>query len=231
MFLVRDRFWLYRLYARNIVPKFLRSRPVFSGQFWYSISQRYHCVTQIACRCCPAALESVDIGDDVSFSCDIRPILAANCLRCHGMDEGHREGDPRLDTFSGAKAQHQGRAAIVPGKPEASELLTRIKSHDAYSVMPPHADSVMPPRETCKALAAQQVDMLERWIQSRAEYQQHWAFMTPVSSPVPEFADEQCRQWFKNPIHVLFCSDFKKKACVQHRSRNPGHCCGQRPSI
>jgi len=162
-------------------------------------------------------------ADDVSFSRDIRPILAANCLGCHGTDEGHREGEPRLDTFSGAKAQHQGRAAIVPGKPDASELLTRVKSHDA--------DSVMPPRETCKALAAQQVDMLERWIQSWAEYQQHWAFMTPVSPPVPEFADEQCRQWIKNPIHVLFCSDFKKKACIQHRSRNPGHCCGERPSI
>lgn len=142
-------------------------------------------------------------ADDVSFSRDIRPILAANCFGCHGTDEGHREGDLRLDTFSGATAEHDGRAAIVPGKPEASELLERVKSHDA--------DSVMPPRETGKALTAQQVDMLERWIQSGAEYQQHWAFIAPVSPPIPEFADEQFRQWIKNPIDAFILQRLQKE--------------------
>ena len=142
-------------------------------------------------------------ADDVSFSRDIRPILAANCFGCHGTDEGHREGDLRLDTFAGATAEHEGRAAIVPGKPEASELLERVTSHDA--------DSVMPPRETGKALTAQQVDMLQRWIKSGAEYQQHWAFIAPVSPPVPEFADEQCRQWIKNPIDAFILQRLQKE--------------------
>ena len=142
-------------------------------------------------------------ADDVSFSRDIRPILAANCFGCHGADEAHREANLRLDTFSGATAENDGRVAIVPGKPELSVLLARVKSHDA--------DSVMPPRETGKSLTSQQTEMLEKWIRSGAEYQQHWAFVPPVSPAIPQFEDKQNQQWIKNPIDAFILQRLQKE--------------------
>ena len=140
-------------------------------------------------------LSPAAVADEVTFSRDIRTILSANCFGCHGTDETHREADLRLDTFSGATADHEGRAAIVPGKPEASELLVRVKTHDA--------ESVMPPRETGKALTPQQIELLEQWIRSGAEYQQHWAFVPPVAPSVPAFADSQSQRWIRNPIDAF----------------------------
>lgn len=147
--------------------------------------------TAVCLLCC----SQLAFADEVIFSRDIRPILAANCFNCHGTDEAHREAELRLDTFAGATADHEGRAAIVPGKPEASELMARITSHDA--------ESVMPPTETGKVLTPQQIITLEKWILSGAEYQQHWSFTPPVSPPVPQFTDDDSRHWIKNPIDAF----------------------------
>src|ERR1051325_10850391 len=76
-------------------------------------------------------------GDDkVDFTRDIRPILANNCLLCHGPDAKGRKGDLRLDVREGALVAREGKAAIVPGKPDQSELLHRVSSTDRDEVMP-----------------------------------------------------------------------------------------------
>ncbi len=110
----------------------------------------------------------------VQFNRDIRPILSENCFYCHGFDETHRESGMRLDTFNGAIESD----AIVPGDPQASELLVRIASDDP--------DTVMPPPETEKHITETQRELIRRWIEQGAEYQEHWAW-TQLSRPsVPE---------------------------------------------
>jgi len=73
----------------------------------------------------------------ISFNRDIQPILAENCYHCHGPDAAHRKAGLRLDqrdaAFRGGKSE---LAAIIAGKPDASELIARIFSHDAEEVMP-----------------------------------------------------------------------------------------------
>ena len=44
----------------------------------------------------------------------------------------------------------------------------------------------MPPPEAHKPLKAGQVEMLRRWIEEGAEYQEHWAFVKPVRESLPE---------------------------------------------
>ncbi|MBV8880904.1 MAG: DUF1549 domain-containing protein, partial [Planctomycetaceae bacterium] len=114
--------------------------------------------------------------DKVDFNRDIRPILANNCLLCHGPDPKARKGDLRLDTLEGAVAVHEGKAAVVPGKPDQSELLKRVTTSDR--------DDLMPPVKSGKKLTKDQIGLLRRWIEQGAPYAKHWAFTKP-ERPVP----------------------------------------------
>jgi hypothetical protein len=115
--------------------------------------------------------------DKVDFTRDIRPILANNCLLCHGPDAKGRKGDLRLDTPEGATALHDGKAAVVPGDPDRSELLKRVTTTDK--------DDLMPPAKTGKKLTKDQIDLLRRWIRQGAPYAKHWAFVKPERPEVP----------------------------------------------
>ena len=119
---------------------------------------------------------------DVSYSRDVRPILAANCLACHGQDASKREADLRLDVREVATAPAKaGLIAIVAGKPDESELIRRITSSDPEIRMP-HIKSKKPP------LTADQIAKLQQWITQGAEEVRitlgfHRA---PVRTAVPE---------------------------------------------
>ena len=109
---------------------------------------------------------------EVRFDRDIRPILAEHCLECHGLDAGSRQGDLRLDTDEGAKPQ-----AVLPGRPDESELVRRILSTDPDLRMPPPAKG--------PGLTATEIDTLRRWIAAGAPYEGHWAFAPIRRPPVP----------------------------------------------
>lgn len=113
----------------------------------------------------------------LDFNRDIRPILSHNCFFCHGQDGSHREANLRLDEASGATQDlGHGRSAIVPGKPEASELIKRVFSSNE--------EEVMPPPSSHKKLTAAQRELLKRWIAEGAEYEKHWAFIPPKKVPL-----------------------------------------------
>jgi hypothetical protein len=115
--------------------------------------------------------------DRVDFSAQIRPILSDHCFRCHGPDEQTREGGLRLDRFEDAiRAGKSGRPGIVPGQPEASEVLARIFT--------PDAGDIMPPPEAKKPLTDTQRRLLRDWIAQGAEYRPHWSFQPP-RKPTP----------------------------------------------
>ena len=76
------------------------------------------------------------VPDKVRFNAHIRPLLS-NCFYCHGPDEKHREAGLRLDVRESAIAERDGVRAIVPGKPDESDLLLRVISDDKDDVMPP----------------------------------------------------------------------------------------------
>jgi Protein of unknown function (DUF1553)/Protein of unknown function (DUF1549)/Planctomycete cytochrome C len=132
------------------------------------------------------------IADDnkVSFNRDIRPILSDTCFQCHGPDEHKRQAGLRLDQRGAAlEPAESGRAAIVPGTVEASELVRRIVSDDP--------DLKMPPRHSGKTLTPRQIELLKTWVAEGAEYQGHWAFL-PVTRPdLPAVKNEG---WGRNPI-------------------------------
>src|SRR4051812_4436253 len=71
----------------------------------------------------------------VDFNRDIQPILSENCYHCHGPDEHARKAKLRLDRKDGAYGKNEdGRAIVAPGKPDDSELISRIFSTDKDEV-------------------------------------------------------------------------------------------------
>lgn len=125
------------------------------------------------------------VEPEVEFNRDIRPILSAACLSCHGPDSGARQADLRLDKREAA-VEH---GAIVPGDPDASEMVRRVLSTDA--------DDQMPPAETKKALTDAQKQLLARWIREGAQYQPNWSLIPPTRPAVPRVGNSW---WVRNPI-------------------------------
>lgn len=117
-------------------------------------------------------------ADAPSYNRDIRPLLSDRCFQCHGPDDKERKAGLQLDTFEGATADNSGVRAIVPGKPNESELLARITSHDP--------DERMPPPELAKpAFTPEEAATIRAWIEAGAEYEPHWAFIPPERPSPP----------------------------------------------
>ena len=118
------------------------------------------------------------LSAEVDFVRDIRPILSEYCFHCHGPDEEHRKAKLRLDTKDSLFADNDGATPVHPGNLEESEVWYRIITDDE--------DDLMPPPDSKKALTAQQKNLIKAWIESGAEYAEHWSFTPPVKSKVAE---------------------------------------------
>ncbi len=131
-----------------------------------------------SCVFCASQVNAEDNGRDaVSYDRQIRPILAEKCFACHGFDVAARQADLRLDTRQGGVESGSGDA-IVPGEPDESQVIHRIESKEA--------DERMPPPSTGKFLDEHERSLIRSWIAEGAEYQEHWAFVAPKKSPIPE---------------------------------------------
>jgi len=137
--------------------------------------------------------------DEVEFNRDVRPILAENCLDCHGFDAKTRQADLRLDTAEGAYADHDGSVAIKPGDLVGSELWNRVTSSDT--------EVVMPPPESKKSLKPEEKEILRRWIEQGATFQKHWAFEPPKTSRIPEVDNSG---WVRNAVDAFILSKLEQ---------------------
>ncbi|MCB1277366.1 PSD1 and planctomycete cytochrome C domain-containing protein [Prosthecobacter sp.] len=117
-------------------------------------------------------------AEKIIFNRDIRPILSDKCFHCHGPDEKERKSGLRLDVRDEAlRPAESGVAAIKPGDPKHSELISRCLTADK--------DDLMPPPKLGKPLTAREKELLQQWVAEGAEYQGHWAFIPPTRPAVP----------------------------------------------
>jgi tetratricopeptide (TPR) repeat protein len=149
----------------------------------------------------------------VNFSRDVLPILSEHCFACHGPDEKARKAKLRLDIREGLYgAGRSGEPAVVPGKPEASELIHRISASEPQRLMPPPKFG--------KPLKPEQIEMLRRWIASGAEHRQHWAFVPPARPEVPNL--QVPPGWtIRNPIDAFVLAKLQEIALTPNPEADP----------
>lgn len=130
------------------------------------------------------AVSSKKAEPAVSFEADVRPILKAYCFDCHGGGEKlEAKLDLRLRRFlvRGGDSGH----AIVPGKPDQSLLLRRLKSGE------------MPP--TTKKVPEDKIAVIERWIAAGAPTRR----VEPAQLPAGmDITPDERAYWFYQPVRT-----------------------------
>lgn len=112
----------------------------------------------------------------IDFSRDVRPILNAHCTACHGgVKEAGEVSFIYRDRALGKG--ESGKFVIVPGKPDASEMIARITTTDP--------DDIMPKPEHGPPLQEKEIAILRQWITEGAEWGEHWSFVPPFNHPLP----------------------------------------------
>ncbi len=121
------------------------------------------------------------VPETIDYIFDVKPILSDRCYLCHGPDDGTREAGLRLDIKEvafGALGENLDRFAIVPGDTETSQMVYRITHSDVQKRMPP--------LESNLSLTDYEIKVLVKWIEQGAVWKDHWAFIVPEKSELPE---------------------------------------------
>ncbi len=146
------------------------------------------------------AADKTDLDGVRFFESQVRPILTAHCLRCHGPEK--QKGGLRLDA----------RDAILRGGDSGSAV--DLKNIDASLLMKAidykHDELRMPPKGP---LAKEQVAILRHWIErglphpstlakkdptpKNPDGKDHWAFQPPQQPNLPTVGDPV---WCRTPI-------------------------------
>ncbi len=95
----------------------------------------------------------------------------------------------RLDLRETVFQPRTSGVPIVPGDSKSSQIYQRITEEDA--------SRRMPPKYSHKELRAEQIDLIRRWIEQGASWEEHWAFTPPVR---PEPPSVERTEWVRNPI-------------------------------
>ncbi|MEX0712400.1 MAG: PSD1 and planctomycete cytochrome C domain-containing protein [Pirellulales bacterium] len=141
------------------------------------------------------------------FERHIRPLLIANCHKCHGPDE--QKGGLRLDSRAAVLAGGDSGPAVVPGQPDEGYLFGAVSYGDVYQ-MPPTGK-----------LPDKAIELVRRWIEigapwpdegdqpdggtttaggfDLAERASHWSFQ-PLVRHVPPPVDGGNEGWVGSPI-------------------------------
>lgn len=139
------------------------------------------------------------------FEKSVRPVLATHCYKCHGPKK--QEAELRVDSRARLLAGGQTGPAIVPGKPDESELILAINYDPSGYQMPPTGK-----------LDAEKIAALTQWVKmgapwpgavtesqvgketegiNLAERAKHWSFQPVKQVALPTVRD---KDWPNNPI-------------------------------
>lgn len=146
---------------------------------------------------------------EVDFSREVRPLLNKHCTACHGgVKEAGEVSFIYRDRALGKG--ESGKNVIIPGDPDASEMIVRILSSDP--------DEIMPKPEHGPPLARQEVELLRQWIKEGAKWGEHWSFVAPQNHPLPEVKLED---WPKRDLDRFILARLDKEKLQPSKQATP----------
>ncbi|MCC6232223.1 MAG: DUF1549 domain-containing protein [Verrucomicrobiales bacterium] len=104
------------------------------------------------------------VSREVDFVKDVKPILEASCVKCHGR--GKSKGGFQLDTRETSLRESDSGASILPGNSRDSYLVHLVSALDPAEVMP----------DKGSRLTAEQVGILRAWIDQGVKWESGVSF-------------------------------------------------------
>jgi mono/diheme cytochrome c family protein len=120
------------------------------------------------------------------FETKVRPVLANNCLACHGAS---KMGGLRLDSRQGLVAGGTDGPVIVPGHPEESVLIQAILKKDVRFKMPPAGQ-----------LSSGEIDSLTAWVKNGAVWPEERSILASTTKRVYLIRPDQRAFWSFQPV-------------------------------
>jgi hypothetical protein len=121
------------------------------------------------------------------FELKIRPVLVQHCYECHAADSKTLRGGLLVDSRQGLLLGGESGAAVVPGKPEESRLISALR----------HEDFEMPPKEK---LSQAIIRDFEKWITDGAEDPR--LASTEVAKPSSIDIEAGRKHWAYQPLRT-----------------------------
>jgi len=128
----------------------------------------------------------------INFSTEIKPLLEASCIKCHG--KGRAKGDLRIDSRETLIQGGESGPAFVPGKGAESVLVERLMGFDPDTVMP---------RKGSK-WTREQIAVLRAWIDQGAKWGEGISFARPEPANLQARRPElpAAKEESANPIDI-----------------------------
>ena len=142
------------------------------------------------------------------FEAKVRPVLAANCYKCHSSESGGKvKGGLLLDSREGWMKGGENGAVIVPGDPAKSRLILAINYKDADLQMPPKGEKI----------SEKEIADLTTWVRMGSpdprvatagskltgmndKARSHWAYQAVRRPAVPSVKDAG---WVHSPVDAF----------------------------
>src|SRR5450432_408928 len=102
----------------------------------------------------------------IDYNTQVKPIFNKNCITCHG-GVCRKAGFSLLFRSEALAKTESGKPAILPGDPEHSEMIRRLTLKDPEERMPYKHEP----------LAANEIDILRKWVKQGAQWGNHWAYV------------------------------------------------------
>ena len=139
---------------------------------------------------------SLKPGPRIDFSSEVKPIFNRKCITCHGGVK-QKGGFSLLFRDEALATAKSGKPAIIPGKPDDSELIRRVVSNDP--------DNRMPYKHP--ALSDAEIKILKQWVKEGAQWGEHWAYVPVKEEQVPDSRNK----WIKNDVDQYIFQKLKEE--------------------
>jgi hypothetical protein len=143
--------------------------------------------------------------EKIDFNTQVRPILNESCISCHGGVKQSGGFGLVFREYAVGETKN-GNFGIVPGRPDKSEMIARINHSSPELRMPLDRDP----------LTEEEVNILTKWIEQGAEWEDHWAYLPPEIPKIPETKSD----WGTNELDKFILKKVEDNGLVPSKEAN-----------